>query len=203
MGVIERLDAQMIATAKQTFSRTIPDPEGEVAQQVVDTVLSPGEIGAQKELDIGRGPETVLGLIFQFGDQVRARIQTSVGDNPNCSVQAEGLVLSFRLCRGLQKRMTESNRAIHPDLLRIRTAKSQEVRQILQRVAFDWTLIQVHNADDAAHCFTSQIEGTGPGPTDCNHKRSGCARPRADGYRTTPSRNKRETVLPGQPRRES
>ena len=141
----------MIAGAKQVFPRTIPDCESEVAKKMVDAVLPPGVIGAQKEFDIGRGAETALRLIFQFANQVRARVQPDVGYNPSRPVQAEGLALGFRLRRGLQKRMTESNRAIHPDLLGIRTTKSQEIRQTLQRVAFDWTLIEVQNADDTTH----------------------------------------------------
>src|SRR5579872_2312680 len=164
---------------------------------MIDAVLSPGQIGAQKEFDIGRGAETVPR--FQLRDQVRARIQTGVGNDPGCSVQTEGLVLSFRLGGCLQKCMTESNRAIHPDLLGIRTAKSEGVRQSLQRAVFHWTFIQLHNANDAAHFFTLQIEETGPRPTDCNHKRTGFVLPWWDGYKTRFSRRRRATALSDRP----
>jgi hypothetical protein len=41
VGVEERLDAQVIAGAEEALLRPVPDGEGEVAQQVLDTILSP------------------------------------------------------------------------------------------------------------------------------------------------------------------
>ena len=40
VGVEERLDAQVIAGAEEALLRPVPDGEGEVAQQVLDTILS-------------------------------------------------------------------------------------------------------------------------------------------------------------------
>ena len=41
LGVVERLDAEMVASTKEAPCRSIPDRKGEVAQQMLDAVLSP------------------------------------------------------------------------------------------------------------------------------------------------------------------
>ena len=53
VGVEEWLDAQVITRAKKTLPGAVPDGEGEVSEQVFDTILAPDLLGAQDQLDIG------------------------------------------------------------------------------------------------------------------------------------------------------
>src|SRR5437867_3930501 len=54
--IIERLDAEMVARAKQRPALGIPDREGEVALQKGRTCLAPFEIGAHQKRRVGDRP---------------------------------------------------------------------------------------------------------------------------------------------------
>jgi hypothetical protein len=61
----------MIPRAEQMLPRFVPDSEGEVAQQVRHTVLTPGTIGPQNQLHIrGVGRKLLLPSRFELGGEV-------------------------------------------------------------------------------------------------------------------------------------
>ena len=53
MGVEERLDAHLVASAEKRLSAYVPDGEAEIAQKMLDAVITPSLIGAKDEFDIG------------------------------------------------------------------------------------------------------------------------------------------------------
>src|ERR1700730_14314111 len=43
-SVVKWFDAHVVAGTEQTLSRSVPDSEGKIAEQMLDTSLSPGQV---------------------------------------------------------------------------------------------------------------------------------------------------------------
>ncbi len=77
IGVIEGLDAEMVAGAEQRLPPLVPYDKREVAEQALGAVLPPALIGGQEKLsvaDLGRPPGQAQGV-----DELRAVVEPNVG----------------------------------------------------------------------------------------------------------------------------
>lgn len=124
LGVIERLYPEMISTAKQTPPSLVPDGESEVADQVVDAILTPGMIGAENQLDISGVFKLAMASGFELVYEIVSTVDSGIGDDPNVVIQAEWLPLAQRLIRRTQHRVAQTAPTINPGLLRVGGAES-------------------------------------------------------------------------------
>ena len=113
-GVEKRLDAQLIARAEQALSRCVPDEEGEVAGEVRHTLLAPPTVGAEDQLGIG-GIDARLAVasLLKLGDEVGARIDARVGDDPALAVECQRLRFPFGLAGDFEQRVAKASIAAH------------------------------------------------------------------------------------------
>jgi hypothetical protein len=84
-------------------------------------------------------------------DKVGARIDASVGGDPNLAVQAARLALAWGVKGSPQSRVTETDGAVEPGAARVRAAEGKEVCQTLEQARLDRYAIQVDDADDPTH----------------------------------------------------
>ena len=109
-SVEERLDSQMIASTEEALPGAVPNGEGKIAEQAVDTALAPGLVGTQDEFDIGRiRREIFVALGSQSRDQIAARIDTGIGDDPYFAIEGAGLAFMLGFFGCFQQRMAETD----------------------------------------------------------------------------------------------
>src|SRR5919108_2226580 len=150
LRIIERLDAEMIARAKEFFVLSVPDGKREIACQVINASLAPRCIGLQEQFAVRRARTHLPLGALQLRDQLLARIQPRVAHNPIAFRQAQRLLFVFRFVCGAKERMAHSYGMVHPDVLAIRSAKGKKIGQGLQQPALYWRIVPVHDANETA-----------------------------------------------------
>lgn len=131
LRVVKRLDTKVIARAKEFFELFVPDCEGKIAPYVINATFSPCRVRLQNQFAIRRGWLRTLRFVPELFDQLVASIQARIRHNPIAFCEPQRLPLIFRFVRGSQKRVTHSNRLVHPDVLAIRSAKREKIRERL------------------------------------------------------------------------
>src|SRR2546425_8631709 len=86
--IVERLRAQMVSGAEQSPTGRIPEDEGKIAQQVLDTCITPGVIGMQEQLSVTGRVQAAAAAGLKLFDQLRASVQTRIGGYPPPALQA-------------------------------------------------------------------------------------------------------------------
>src|ERR1700680_4910877 len=102
MGVIERLDPEMVTRAEQPPVAAIPDRKSEVAKKLPDALFAPGRVGAQNQFAVGRRAPARNAARLQFPYQLIARVEARVRGDPYSSIEARGLALAARFVRRAQ-----------------------------------------------------------------------------------------------------
>src|SRR5581483_4929430 len=69
-GVVEGLDAEAVACAKEQLPLLVPDHEGEHSSQMVDAALAPAGVGLQDDLRVRGRPEEILAELLTKLDVV-------------------------------------------------------------------------------------------------------------------------------------
>src|SRR6266403_3628484 len=95
VGVVQRLDAHVVAGQKKTPSRRIPDAEGEIAEQALNTVFLPYSIRVQNQLDVGNICRYLASASFEFRDEIGTRVHARIGHDPHFFIQSERLSLAL------------------------------------------------------------------------------------------------------------
>src|SRR5437016_2512402 len=140
----------MIPRAKQLFVTRIPDGEGEIAPQALYRRRAPSGISVQNQFRVRSiWPNHAPGT-FEFGDEFRPPVESCVRSNPKPPVEIARLVFTERLARGPQHRVTQPDRAIHPELAGIRTTVREKIYKGLQKRLLHRRTVPVVDADDAA-----------------------------------------------------
>src|SRR3989441_11218958 len=114
--IVERLRAQMVSGAEQSPTGRIPEDEGKIAQQVLDTCITPGVIGMQEQLSVTGRVQAAAAAGLKLFDQLRASVQTRIGGYPRLAIEARRPPLAFGLARCAQHRVAPAHRAVAPDL---------------------------------------------------------------------------------------
>src|SRR2546425_5079878 len=126
--IVERLRAQMVSGAEQSPTGRIPEDEGKIAQQVLDTCITPGVIGMQEQLSVTGRVQAAAAAGLKLFDQLRASVQTRIGGYPRPAIEARPLPLAFGLARCAQHRVAPAPRALAPDLPPVRPPGGPELR---------------------------------------------------------------------------
>src|ERR1700759_2753907 len=93
ISVIEGLDPEVIARAKESLTRRIPYGKGKIPAQMPDAVVFPNGIRIQNQLGIGRVLWYQQTAGFDFGDEFGAAVEASIGRDPHPVVQGSRLAL--------------------------------------------------------------------------------------------------------------
>src|SRR5947209_12456448 len=142
----------MVSGAEQSPTGRIPEDEGKIAQQVLDTCITPGVIGMQEQLSVTGRVQAAAAAGLKLFDQLRASVQTRIGGYPRLAIEARRLPLAFGLARCAQHRVAQAHCAVAPDLQRVRPAEGHELGHALEQAPIHGRAIQVENAGNAAHC---------------------------------------------------
>src|SRR3989442_3713273 len=86
----------MVSGAEQSTTGRIPEDEGKIAQQVLDTCITPGVIGMQEQLSVTGRVQAAAAAGLKLFDQLRASVQTRIGGYPPPAIQARPPPPRFR-----------------------------------------------------------------------------------------------------------
>src|SRR3989442_2689422 len=78
----------MVSGAEQSSPGCVPEDEGKIAQQVLDTRITPGVIGMQEQLSVTGGVQAAAAAGLKLFDQLRASVQTRIGGFPHPALEA-------------------------------------------------------------------------------------------------------------------
>src|SRR2546427_9961185 len=78
----------MVSGAEQSSPGCVPEDEGKIAQQVLDTRITPGVIGMQEQLSVTGGVQAAAAAGLKLFDQLRASVQTRIGGYPRPALEA-------------------------------------------------------------------------------------------------------------------
>ncbi len=131
--------------------RPIPDGEGEIAEKVLDAVVTPRTVCSQNQFRIRDSRDIFMAVRFQFCNECRSCIYTTISHNPCLAIQTEGLLFFCRLRTDLEQRMAQTDFAIEPNVLSIWTAELLKIYQSLQQFPIDRGIIKVDHSGKAAH----------------------------------------------------
>src|SRR5437016_11236015 len=87
---------------------------------------------------------------FELGDEFRPPGEACVRGNPKPPIEIARLAFIGRLVGGPQHRVTQPDRAIHPELAGIRTTVREKIYKGLQKRLLHRRTVPVVDADDAA-----------------------------------------------------
>jgi hypothetical protein len=155
LGVEERFDAKVIASAEQAARATVPDRKGEVTQQMLHAVLAPRQVRVQDQLRIARSPQIAATSRLELRDEVGTTVDACVRGDPDTAIQS-GRLSRLRISRGCEQRMAETNRPIAPDLLGVGAASGQRVGHAPQQRLIDWRAVQADQSGNATHIAISR-----------------------------------------------
>ena len=74
--------------AEERLAIPIPDGETKISQQMFETSLAPGSVGAKDQLSIAGATGTGMTGGMQFAEELSAGIQSCVRDDPHLAVEA-------------------------------------------------------------------------------------------------------------------
>ena len=86
-SIIEGFDAHVIASAEEALSRSVPDSESKIAEQMIDASLSPDQIRTEDQFDVRSIEHGILAVRLQFCDQFLAFVYSGVGNDPDFPIQ--------------------------------------------------------------------------------------------------------------------
>src|SRR5437879_12239310 len=113
----------MVSGAEQSPPGCVPEDEGKIAQQVLDTRITPGVIGMQEQLSVTGGVQAAAAAGLKLFDQLRASVQTRIGGYPRLAIEARRQPLAFGLARRAKHRVAQPQRAAATALTRGRPAE--------------------------------------------------------------------------------
>jgi hypothetical protein len=148
-GIVEGLDAKVIAGTEEPSRGTVPDGKREVTQQVFHAAFTPGPVGIEDQLGIGTSANAATR--FQPTHQILPRVEPGVGGDPDVPVQTAGLPMRAGFVGGLEQGMAKANGTRGPAFLPVGAAKGQEVGQAPQGVEINGHTVPVNHSNDAAH----------------------------------------------------
>src|SRR5438445_11722451 len=94
---------------------------------------TPSGIGVQNQLRVGSiWPNHAPGA-FELGDEPPPPVESRVRGNPKPPIEIARLAFTERLARGPQHSVTQSDRAIHPEVARIRATVREKIYKRLQK----------------------------------------------------------------------
>src|SRR2546426_12602576 len=94
----------MVSGAEQSPPGCVPEDEGKIAQQVLDTRITPGVIGMQEQLSVTGGVQAAAAAGLKLFDQLRASVQTRIGGYSRPALAARRPPPPFRLAPCAQRR---------------------------------------------------------------------------------------------------
>src|SRR2546425_5016071 len=124
----------MVSGAEQSPPGCVPEDEGKIAQQVLDTRITPGVIGMQEQLSVTGGVQAAAAAGLKLFDQLRASVQTRIGGYPRLALEALRQPLALGLAPCAQHRVAQAPPAVAPDLQRVPPAERHERRPSLEQV---------------------------------------------------------------------
>src|SRR5579863_3694695 len=117
---------------------------------MIQTSFAPDFVSVQKEFGIGY--RCIDGSVCaELIEQLIAGVEPNVRGDPGTPIQGVGLRTLHQAGIGYQKGMTEPYIAINPRLLRIWSARRQEISHAGKQTCIDRRTVQIHDADDATH----------------------------------------------------
>src|ERR1700722_2588726 len=155
LGVVKRLDAEMVARAKEFPFARIPNREREIAAQALYAIFSPNRIRTQNQIGVARRAARQRGIEFlslrHFPKQLVPAINARVSGNPILAGEIGRLLLVLRFNRGSQQGVTEARGSTGPGVARVRPAIREGIGQSLQQGAIDSRSAPLEHAHDPAH----------------------------------------------------
>ncbi len=127
--IVERLDAELVTPAEEKLLPGIPDSEGKIAAQMLDTFFTPGGIRVQDQIGIRSGMPYTASFLFEFSFQFGAAVEPRISGNPVLPVETCGLALVERFVRGAQHRVAKSEGAGRPGLAGVGTTVVKGMRK--------------------------------------------------------------------------
>src|ERR1700730_12733146 len=85
--VVQRLHAHVVASAEEAAPSGVPDAKCEIADQGLDAGLLPDVVRVPQELDVRTIAGDLSSLRHELGDQIAARVDARVRDDPGVAVQ--------------------------------------------------------------------------------------------------------------------
>lgn len=159
LRIIEGLDAQVVPGGKQPAPGPVPDGKGEIADKVQDTVFPPGLIGVEDEFDIGNILKVGAPACFKLPDEVGPAVYPGVGGNPDLAVLAARLAFRRRILGSLEQGMTQTHRAVVPDLLRVGAPVRHEFSHLTEQLLIHRLTVNIDEAHHAAHLSLNAPNG--------------------------------------------
>ena len=158
--VVERPHAEVVAGAEQLALARIPEHEGEIPQQTVQTVLAPGQVGFEDQASI---PDRASAFAqSQRGQQFVAVVQTHVGDDHAAGGGvAHGLRFEGQLRGSGQQGQAQPREILAPVRGSVRSAPFQERRHAFEFTSADRCPVLVEQAEDPAHDESHTGAGSG------------------------------------------
>ena len=153
----ERLDAELVAGTEEATTTTIPDREGEVAEQVIDARIPPGVVGVEDQgLVAGAVELAVLGdlglvRVGQLADELGPIVDAGVSSDPHLPIERERLTMVLGLRGCTEQGVAEADVFLYPDTRSVGSASAQLGGQRLDLRLIDGRAVEVHDADDSAH----------------------------------------------------
>src|SRR5689334_16032385 len=99
LRIIEGFDPEMIPRAKQLFVAGVPEREGKVSPQAIDTKRAPGRVSLQNQIAVRRVRTQVPFGAFQLINEFLAGVESRICDNPVAPLQARWLPFGLRFVR--------------------------------------------------------------------------------------------------------
>src|SRR6266850_2933296 len=120
---------------------------------------TPSGISVQNQFRVGSvWPNHAPGT-FELGDEFRPPVEACVRSNPKPPIETARLTFTERLARGPEHSVTQSDRAIHPEVARIRATVGKKIYKRLQKRLLHRRTVPVVHADDAAQSACLSIRG--------------------------------------------
>ena len=159
--IVERLDAAMIARAKERLPALVPDGKGKIAQESFRRVFAPLLVRAKDQLAVGDLAVRPLGE-SERGDELIAVVDPGVGGDDQVALlagQGQLLVEGFR--RRPEHPMSQTNRPDVPHAGTVRAPVGEAFGHPLQIGAVDGLAVPAVEPDDGAHrvCASSASSG--------------------------------------------
>src|SRR5215208_8520213 len=139
-----------VAGAEESASSDIPDREGEIAEQMVDAILSPFEIGAKDQLPVPNDACRIYlaELLNEVVPTIEARI---CRDRAAALRLAERQLLHRGFRSGSKRGMTKRYVIANPDVRPVRTSPLQRLQQRLNITMARLCPVKADDAANATH----------------------------------------------------
>ncbi len=153
-GEIEGHAAELVAGAEQATTASVPDREGEIADQALDAFIPPGVIGVQNQGAVRDPVGEMTAPGAQIMDQRRAAVDAGVGHEVNDAIEGKGLNVPGLLERRRQQGLGQKDRSLAPPVLTIRPEANERRCHGRRDVGIDAPVRKPDDTGDPAHGAT-------------------------------------------------